>query len=73
MFHTESSPVLPANTAWDIISSVIARLQIQHTNVFMAVSGDFNHAANSATLLTLQQFGSIIHKASMKYNLVQFN
>nr|XP_054604483.1 uncharacterized protein LOC107395178 [Nothobranchius furzeri]XP_054604484.1 uncharacterized protein LOC107395178 [Nothobranchius furzeri]XP_054604485.1 uncharacterized protein LOC107395178 [Nothobranchius furzeri] len=51
-------PSAIAENACDAISSVVAKLQTQHPNAFVAISGDFNHASLSATLPTFQQFVS---------------
>ncbi|MEQ2293806.1 hypothetical protein AMECASPLE_037310 [Ameca splendens] len=37
-------PLAVADTACDVISSVVAQLQTQHPNAFVAISGEFNHA-----------------------------
>nr|XP_054594182.1 uncharacterized protein LOC107378612 isoform X1 [Nothobranchius furzeri]XP_054594190.1 uncharacterized protein LOC107378612 isoform X1 [Nothobranchius furzeri] len=49
-------PSANAESACDAISSIVAKLQTQHPNAFVAISGDFNHASLSAILSTFQQF-----------------
>jgi len=44
------------DTICDVISPVVARLQTQHSNTFMAISGDLNHISFSAAFPTFQQF-----------------
>ncbi|KAK0139075.1 hypothetical protein N1851_024349 [Merluccius polli] len=45
-------------TACDVIHSTIARLQTQHPDAFIAVSGDFNHVTLDSTLPDFHQFVS---------------
>ena len=55
----DTEPV--SGTACDVISSVVARLQAQHPNVIMTISGDFNHTSFSAILPTFQQLAPNFH------------
>ena len=45
-----------AKHACDVIHSVTAKVQTEHPNAFIAISGDFNHASLSSTLHTFKQF-----------------
>ena len=49
-------PSANAALTTDIIHTVVARLQTQHPDAFIAISGDFNHATLAATLPTFKQF-----------------
>uniref|UniRef100_A0A1A8RXB6 Reverse transcriptase domain-containing protein n=1 Tax=Nothobranchius rachovii TaxID=451742 RepID=A0A1A8RXB6_9TELE len=66
-------PSAIAENACDAISSVVAKLQTQHPNAFVAISGDFNHASLSATLPTFQQFVSCSTRENKTLDLCYAN
>nr|XP_054590293.1 uncharacterized protein LOC129154571 [Nothobranchius furzeri]XP_054590295.1 uncharacterized protein LOC129154571 [Nothobranchius furzeri] len=66
-------PSAIAENACDAISSVVAKLQTQHPNAFVAISGDFNHALLSATLPTFQQFVSCSTRENKTLDLCYAN
>ena len=43
MLSSESSPVSPADAAFDIMTTNVAKQQTQPSRAFMVISGDFNH------------------------------
>jgi len=47
------SLAVAAGKVYDVISSVIAKLQTQHPNAFIAISRDFNYFYLSVTLPTI--------------------
>lgn len=49
-------PRVHADTACDIIPSVVSRLQMQHPKAFIFISGDFNHVSLDNTLQDFYQF-----------------
>ena len=50
IFSIESTPVVPVDAAYDTISQVVAKLQKQLPNPFMAISEDFHHTSLCHTL-----------------------
>uniref|UniRef100_A0A3Q3AYX4 Endonuclease/exonuclease/phosphatase domain-containing protein n=1 Tax=Kryptolebias marmoratus TaxID=37003 RepID=A0A3Q3AYX4_KRYMA len=62
-------PSAVADNTCDVISSIVAKIQTQHPNSFMAISGDFNHASLSATLPTFQQFVSCFTRENKTLDL----
>ncbi|KAK0148979.1 hypothetical protein N1851_010586 [Merluccius polli] len=66
-------PRAHAETACDVIHSTIARLQTQHPDAFIAVSGDFNHVTLDSTLPDFHQFVSCPTKKNRTLDLLYAN
>nr|XP_057907087.1 uncharacterized protein LOC131104187 [Doryrhamphus excisus] len=49
-------PSANADAACDVIHSAVGRLQTQHPQALLLLSGDFNHASPSSTLPTFTQY-----------------
>lgn len=49
-------PSADAAVACEVISSTVAKLQTQHPDAFMVITGDFNHALLDKTLHNFQQY-----------------
>ncbi len=49
-------PSANADAACDVLHSVTGRLQTQHPQALLLISGDFNHASPSSTLPTFTQY-----------------
>nr|XP_054598774.1 uncharacterized protein LOC129163848 [Nothobranchius furzeri] len=69
----EFTSVAIAENACDAISSVVTKLQTQHPNAFVAISGDFNHDSLSAIILTFQQFVSCSTRENKTLDLCYAN
>jgi hypothetical protein len=66
-------PSADADTACDVINSVTAKTLTQHPNAFVAISGDFNHASLSTSLLTFHQFVMCPTRDNKTLNLLYAN
>ena len=66
-------PRAHAETACDVIHSTIARLQTQHPDAFIAVSGDFNHVILDSTLPDFHQFVSCPTRKNRTLDLLYAN
>ena len=62
-----------ADTACDVIHSTIVRLQTQHPNAFIAISGDFNHVTLDSTLPDFHQFVSCPTRKNRSLDLLYAN
>lgn len=51
-----SPPSADAESACEVIHSITAGLQTQHTDAFVLISGDFNHVSLDSTLLVFHQY-----------------
>ena len=59
--------------ACDTIYSVIAELQTQHPEAFIAISGDFNHVTLDSTLPAFHQFVSCPTRKNRTIDLMYAN
>ncbi|TWW76569.1 hypothetical protein D4764_13G0012310 [Takifugu flavidus] len=50
------SPSANADAACDVLLSAVSRLQIQHPDALLLISGDFNHASPSSSLPKFTQY-----------------
>ena len=50
------SVYIPPSADAAVISSVAAKLQTEHPDTFMAITGDFNHASLNKTLNNFHQY-----------------
>ena len=66
-------PGTAPDAACDIINSVVARLQTQHPNSLVTISGDFNNVSLSATLPTFQQYVSCSTRGNKTLDLFYAN
>ena len=55
------------------MTSVVARLETQHSMIFMVISGDFKHVSLSATLLIFQQFVNGSNRENTNFDLFYAN
>ncbi|XP_062272351.1 uncharacterized protein LOC133978042 [Scomber scombrus] len=62
-----------AENACDVIHSTIARLQAQHPDAFIAISGDFNHVTLDSTLPAFYQFVNCPTRQSRTIDLLYAN
>ena len=62
-----------ADTACDVIHSIIARMQTQHPDAFFTISGDFNHVALDSTLPDFHQFVSCPTRKNRTLDLLYAN
>ncbi|KAM8771414.1 uncharacterized protein AB9X84_005684 [Acanthopagrus schlegelii] len=66
-------PRAHAETACDIIHSTVSRLQTQHPDAFIAISGDFNHVTLDSILPDFHQFVSCPTRKNRTLDLLYTN
>lgn len=66
-------PRAHAETACDVIHATIARLQTQHPDAFIAISGGFNHVILDSTLSDFHQFVSCPTRKNRTLDLLYTN
>jgi len=66
-------PRAQAEVACDVIHSVVARLQTQHPEAFMIISGDFNHVTLDSSLSAFYQYVDCTTRGNRTIDLLYAN
>ncbi|XP_014876404.1 uncharacterized protein LOC106938767 [Poecilia latipinna] len=66
-------PSAVAAAAGDVINSTVAKLQTQHPDAFLAITGDFNHAPLDKTFNNFQQYMDCLTRDNKTLDLLYAN
>lgn len=66
-------PSATAEAACDVIHSTVSRLQTQHPDALLLISGDFNHVSLSSTLPTFTQYVTCCTRDNKTLDLLYAN